>query len=158
MKRIGALAFALVVAACHRGHDAGLYCGTLASAGSSNPLLEAGRYFCFDDKGACTARARDCAAVGEPSWACFATEADGTSKDPLVGMTECFPARAMCEASRPRHLGARYHASECAAADAVYCRTNDHNVACTESEHDCELVRDFEASVLHDHATACTRR
>lgn len=158
MTRLGALAFALAMAACHRGHHAGLYCGTLGSGRAINPLLEPSRYFCFDDRAACDARARNCVAASDPSWACFATEADGASSDPLVGMTECFPAKAMCEASRPRHLGARYHATECTAVDAVYCRTSDHGVACTQSEHDCELVRDFEASVLSDHASACTKR
>ncbi len=158
MTRLGALAFVVALAACHRGHRAELYCGTLGSPGSGNPLLEASRYFCFEDRAACDQRARSCVAVEDPSWACFATVADGPSSDPMAGMTECFPAAAMCDASRPTRLGVRYHATACAHVDAVYCRTADHALACTRPEHDCDQVREFEADVLHEHATACQKR
>ena len=99
-----------------------------------------------------------CQSSGPPRWHCF-TLTPG-ARDPLGPGSTCYPTQAMCQASRPTQEG--MVASECIAADHVYCSTGSTGgVTCHGEEDYCRRVDEMVQRVvagLGKPRSVCARR
>jgi hypothetical protein len=116
-----------------------------------NPLVGA-TVICTDEASACEARAKEsgltCSAV-LPRWRCYGLPS--SPKDPLDGLTFCYPSLAMCEAVRTPHIpllsDGNPIGTPCKPVETVYCQGNDPS-QCADDEQLCNLASEMVAETL----------
>jgi hypothetical protein len=127
--------------------------GTHRPAGEGlNPLL--GVFVgCFDDAAACEARAKaaatECTAL-VPRWYCYAMASRKPARDPLEGLTFCYPSLSLCETARtPRAVldDDPPLRGPCNPTETVYCEPGEPS-RCADSEVMCNLAGEAVAAAL----------
>ncbi len=163
------LVVVIALTSCHHDNHAAVFCRTVSSdLAGINPLIAPTTYMCFDDRGACEdpGDAKQprvaCVSSGPPHWQCFTVGHLQSTKDPLNNASTCYPTATMCAASRMQPpADSDVVVGQCAATDAVYCRTGHHALMCNASEHDCDFERDVMEHApggdLDDAPSACAR-
>jgi hypothetical protein len=133
------------------------------------PLMSPSMHLCYDDTAACRKMVEEhggeCTPSGTPAWHCFSMSASKPTRDPMNGITTCFPTQEMCEASRelsPLVENGTFVLSPCSADETVYCTMSSASnaVQCFSEQSWCDLTRTMVAKMMHDapEMAACTPR
>lgn len=117
---------------------------------------------CYDEESPCEqhakAEATRCSAV-IPQWHCFSFPSTNR-KDPLDGMTFCYPSLQLCDAARtPSHLwmdGDPPKRSECAPAATVYCQASA-GLLCAATDAMCNRGAEMVAAAMPSVSPAPSR-